>query len=91
MFGLLKRKEYDDDFAINLKGLIKLNEDDTPKKILITKEIFRGDYYTIVNTLFHYAALLYLTTEENPKRLDFGDWANKAYIETVSGGSRDEL
>ena len=52
---------------------------------------FKGDYYTIVNTLFHYAALLYLTTEENPKRLDFGDWANKAYIETVSGGSRDEL
>jgi hypothetical protein len=28
--------------------------------------------------------------EEKPNRLDFNDWANKAYIETVSGGNRDE-
>lgn len=90
MFRLFKREDYDDNFSINLKGLIKLNEDDTPKKILITKEVFKGDYYTIVNTLLHYASLLYLTAEENPNRLDFNDWANKAYIETVSGGNRDE-
>lgn len=89
MFRLFKKEDYDDNFSINLKGLIKLNENNAPKKILITKEVFNGDYYTIINTLFHYAVLIYLMEEEKPTRLDFNDWANKAYIETVSGGNRD--
>jgi len=80
---------YDDKFNIKIKGLIQL-EDEHPKKILIKKEYFDGDYYTIVNTLLHYAAILYLDTEENPKRLDFNDWANKAYIEAVAGGRNNE-
>ena len=37
----------------------------------------------LLNTLLHYASLIYLMYEENPKRLDFNDWANKAYIATV--------
>ena len=87
MFRLFTKENYDSSFTINLKGLIQLNDENVPRKILITKERFSGDYYTIVNTLLHYASLLYLTAEENPKRLDFNDWANKAYIETVSGGN----
>lgn len=90
MFKLFTKENYDSSFVINLKGLIQLNDEDIPRKILITKERFSGDYYTIINTLFHYAALIYLMEEEKPTRLDFNDWANKAYIETVSGGNRDE-
>ena len=86
MFNLFNNG-YDDEFTIKIKGLIKLNEEGNPKKILIKKEFFDGDYYTIVNTLFHYAAMAYLRYEENPTRKDFDDWANKAYIETVSGGN----
>ena len=66
-----------------------MNEEGNPKKILIKKEIFDGDCYTIINTLFHYAAMIYLGCEENPTRKDFNDWANKVYIETVSGGNID--
>ena len=88
MFNLFNN-DYDDEFIIKIKGLIKLNEEGNPKKILIKKEIFNGDCYTIINTLFHYAAMIYLGCEENPTRKDFNDWANKVYIETVSGGNID--
>lgn len=79
--------DYDDKFNIKIKGLVKLDENNDPRKIFIKKEYFDGDYYILINTLFHYASLLYLSTEENPNRLDFNEWANKAYIETVSGGN----
>lgn len=82
--------EYDDKFNIKIKGLIRLNEDDNPEQIIIKKEYLDGDYYILVNTLLHYAAMLYLNAEENPKRLDFNDWANKAYIEAVKGGTNNE-
>lgn len=88
MFNLFNN--YDDEFTIKIKGLIQLNEEGNPKKIFIKKEFLDGDYYTLVNTLFHYASMLYLEAEDNPNRLDFNDWANKAYIETVSGGNKDE-
>lgn len=91
MLNLFKKNGYDDYFTINIKGLIKLDNEDMPTKIFIKKECFDGDYYTIMNTLFHYAALVYLKTEEKPKRLDFNEWANKAYIETVAGGNLDEI
>lgn len=86
-----KKYDYDDKFDIKIGGLIKLNkEKNIPDQIIITKQVFSGDYYTIVNTLFHYAATAYLRTEENPTRGDFNEWANKAYIETVSGGNLDD-
>ena len=31
-----------------------------------------------------------IDVEENPTRKDFDDWANKVYIETVSGGNTNE-
>lgn len=79
----LFNKDYKDKFQINLKGLVKFDEDIGKGQILITKEKFDGDYYMLLNTLLHYASLIYLMYEENPKRLDFNDWANKAYITTV--------
>lgn len=91
MFHLLNKSKYDDELIIKLKGLVSVDEEGNPKKILMTKQYLDGDYYILVNTLLHYAILLYLNGEENPKRLDFNEWANKAYIETVSGGNIDEL
>lgn len=87
MFNLFNN-DYDE-FTIKIKGLISLNEEN-PNKVLIKKEYFDGNYDVIVNTLFHYAALAYLACEEKPTRKGFNDWANKTYINTVSGGNINE-
>jgi hypothetical protein len=81
---------YDDSFSFKIKGLIKLEEDNSLKNILIKKEHFDGDYYIIVNTLLYYAAMIYLSGEENPKRLDFNEWANHAYIMAVANENRED-
>ena len=39
MFNLFNN-DYDDEFTIKIKGLIKLNEEGNPKKILIKKRSF---------------------------------------------------
>lgn len=82
--------KYDDKFNIKIKGFIKLNDENKPEQITISREHFDGDYYILVNTLLHSAAMLYLNEEENPKRLDFNEWANKAYMEAVKGGTNNE-
>ena len=39
MFHLLNKSKYDDELIIKLKGLVSVDEEGNPKKILMTKPI----------------------------------------------------